>query len=343
MEPTAREKSCRGRRWKRATWTAAGAVAAVAGLVLLGEAYVRIFPPRDCLAFLGERSPLTGPFVPDDDFGVAYRSWRDFCQENPRLQLYLPLDAPDPRPFWVFFGNSFVQAPGMLADTARALLPDRRVFNLGRNEDLCVRLAQARLLLEHGLRPERLFVVLLPLDAGRLGQDPLRTFHVTARGALTYRPQLPCGPLGWLAGCSALTRTAWFRTGLHHAHPRFDPGQLNQGLPDELRDDLDHLFGRLARLARGYRTPVTVVLIPNYEQISRGAPFGFQDALTPVLRRHGLDVCDVRQAFLDHPAKPALFIPDKHFSDVGNGILLAELLRHLRAIGAATPTEVGRS
>lgn len=331
------------RRWTRSAWTACGALAAATFLGGFGEVYARLFPPRDCHAFLGEESPLTGSFVADDDFGLAYRSWQAFLDNNPRLRSYLPFDAPDPRPVWAFFGNSFVQAPGMLADTARARLPGRRVFNLGRNEVLCVRLAQTRLLLENGLRPERLFVVLLPLDAASLGQDPLRTVHVTARGALTYCPRLPDGPLGWLTQRSALARTAWFRTGRHHAHPDFRPTQLNQGLPEELRADLDRLFGRFARMVRTHQTPVTIVLIPNFEQITAGAPFGFQDAFALVLRRHGLDVCDVREVFLQHPAKPSLFIPDKHFSELGNRVLLAELLRHLREIGVAAPAEADPS
>ena len=36
------------------------------------------------------------------------------------------------------------------------------------------------------------------------------------------------------------------------------------------------------------------------------------------------------------PDKPALFVPDKHFSPVGNRVLLAELVDHLHALGVAT-------
>jgi hypothetical protein len=339
------DKSTRGgRRWKRAGLTTCGALAAIAFLSCLGEAYVRFFPPRDCLTFLGEASPLRGPFAPDAEFGVGYRSWQVFRDDNPRLQTYLPFDSSaDARPIWAFFGNSFAQAPGMLADTARARLPERRVFNLGRNEHLCVRLAQVRLLLENGLKPERVIVVLMPLDAAMLGLDPLASFHVTARGALTYRPCPPDGPAGWLVEYSALARTAWFRTGRHHARPDFRPSRLNQGVDPCLLADLDRLFGGLAVAAAEHRTTVTVVLIPNHEQITRGAPFGFQEAMTPLLRRHGIDVCDPRAAFLDRFDKPDLFIPDKHFSPLGNRILLAELLRHLGAVGTPAPAEVDPS
>ena len=60
------------------------------------------------------------------------------------------------------FGNSFVQAAGMLGDTAQAELPDRQIFYLKRNEPIYLRVAQFRLLLVNGLRPERAFFIVLP-------------------------------------------------------------------------------------------------------------------------------------------------------------------------------------
>ena len=72
--------------------------------------------------------------------------------------------------------------------------------------------------------------------------------------------------------CSDLALAAWFRTGGHHAHPSFRSIQLNRSIPSDLRADLDRLFGGLAHLAAAHKTPVTVLLIPNYEQITRGAP-----------------------------------------------------------------------
>ena len=96
----------------------------------------------------------------------------------------MPLGASaDARPVWAFFGNSFVQASGMLADTARGRVTDKCVFNLQRNEHLCVRLAQVRVLLEHGWQPERIFLVLMPLDVAPLGSDNLDSLYVTAKGA----------------------------------------------------------------------------------------------------------------------------------------------------------------
>jgi hypothetical protein len=56
-----------------------------------------------------------------------------------------------------------------------------------------------------------------------------------------------------------------------------------------------------------------------------------QDALAEDARAAGFDVCDVRAPFLAWPDKPALFIPDKHFSATGNRLLLAAILDHLKA------------
>jgi hypothetical protein len=324
----------RARRWQRPAAFALGCLLGAGLLAALAEPYLRLFPPRDFQPYLGEAAPLEGPFAPDQDFGVRYRSWGAFRAEYPQ-----PLPGPTAGPpLWAMFGNSFVQAPGMLADTARARVAGRRVFNLGRNELLYVRFAQARLLLEHGLRPERLFVALMPLDTAPLAEHSLASLHVTARGALTYRPRQPAGPLGLVVAHSRLALTGWVRTGRHQSLPDFNHLQLQKGIPEPLLADLRHLFGQLALTARAHGVPVTVLLIPTHEQITKGGGFGFQDTLTPMLRGLGLGVCDPRAAYLRYPDKRSLFIPDKHFSDAGNRVLLDELLAHLRREGAGPET-----
>jgi hypothetical protein len=64
----------------------------------------------------------------------------------------------------MFVGNSFVQAPGMLGDTATALLPDYRIFYLKQNEYLLPRLSLVQTMLESGLKAHRIFVVIVPVD-----------------------------------------------------------------------------------------------------------------------------------------------------------------------------------
>jgi hypothetical protein len=309
-----------------------GFALAVALLAGLAEAYLRLFPPSDLHPYLGDASPLTGPFVADDDCAVAYRSWDDFAADNAeRLRQFGPLDGtPGDRPVWAFFGNSFVQAPGMLGDTARAHVPDRRIFYLGRNERLEVRLAQIKLLLEHGLEPERLFVALMPPDLLSLGDQPLATYQVTSRGAVTYRPRLPAGPAGWLVCHSRLALTAWCRTGRQRGNPHFSRAGLSHDVQEPLLGDLRRLFANLARLTRERHVPVTIVLIPGYSQAVEGADFGFQDRLTALFRGLGYDVFDPRGAFRRHPHPADLYLPDRHLTPAGNRLLLAELLAHVR-------------
>jgi hypothetical protein len=314
---------------------ALGFVLAAVLVGLMGEAYLRVFPPNDFRAYLGESSLLTGRYRADADFGIAYQDWQAFYAENVgRLSVYLPFPAESQeRRLWAFFGNSFVQIPGMLADCARQAVPDRIIFNLGRNEILLTRLAQIKLLLQNGLRPERIFFILMPLDTAPVGEQPLASLYVTSRGALTYRPRWPQGMAGWWVRHSRLATAAWFRTHRQVGNPAFRRDRLYDGVDKTLRADLDQLFGNLARACRRYDVPVTIVLIPAYHQIACGASYAFQDTMIPIFRRHGLDVCDPRDAFLAYPRPEELFLPDKHFKPAGNRVLLAELVRHVRGQG----------
>jgi hypothetical protein len=316
-------------------WFLLGGVLAAVPLALLAEGFLRLCPPKDLHPYLGEASPLTGPFAPDHDFGVTYRSWEAFCDDNrERLAPFLPLPArSDALPVWALFGNSFVQAPGMLGDVARERVHDRRVFYLGRNEHLCVRLAQLKLLLEHGLEPERVFFELMPVDLVTLGEQPFSTLQVTTRGALTYRPRLPGGVAGLLVRHSSLALTAQVRAGWQRGNPSFNGKRLYEGIDAPLLSDLEHVFGNLARVARQKQVPVTVLLIPAYHQVVGGASFRFQDTLAGLLRGQGYDVLDLRAPYCRHPDPASLFLPDKHFNRAGNELLLDAILRHINPPG----------
>lgn len=319
-------------RARAAVYAVLGCVASVTVLASLAECFLRRFPPQPQQAYLGEASQRRGPFKADETFGVAYASFDDFTAENvDRMQPFLPLPAPGP-PLWAFFGNSFVQAPGMLADTLRERVPSRRIFHLGRNEDLIVRFAQIALLLERGLRPERIFVVLMPIDLLGLGAQPLATVQVTDRGAIGYRPRLPHGAGEWLFARSAIARAAWFRAGRQRGNPDFDSHALYDYVDPVLLDDLRRLFTRLKVRTDAQAVPVTVVLIPAYHQVLRGARYGFQDTVAALLSEIGYDVFDPRAAFA-RAASPTLFVPDKHLSPDGNRLLASALLAHLAERG----------
>jgi hypothetical protein len=314
----------------RSVHFAAGAAVAALLLLAAGETFLRRFPPSDFRPYLGDESGLAGPFRPDERFGVQYRSWQVFVDDHPGR----PTRIESPH-CWAMFGSSFVHMHGMLADTTQAALPDRPVFNLGRNEWIYVRAAQVSLLLEHGERPERIFFVLMPLDCWPLVKHSLSQLHVTPQGGVAYVPRDPGGLGGWAIQNSRLALMAWVRTGRHEAVPSFQPRALNTAIPAPLKADLTRLLTDLGESGLRHGVPITVVLIPNHEQITDGAAFGFQDELTPLCQRAGLDVCDVRRAFLAADDKPGLFIPDKHFSQRGNRLLLGAILDHLGESGAA--------
>jgi hypothetical protein len=316
---------------------ALGGVLAVALLAGLAELYLRGFPPRDLHPYLGEASPLTGLYRPDADFAVTYRSFRTFYTDNaPRLGP-LPLKRHNEgRPLWAFFGNSFVQAPGMLADHARANVKDHNTFNLGRNEHLFVRMAQIKLLLDKGLKPERIFFNLMPTDVLILGEQPLDSIVVTSQGALTYRPTLPQGPLGLAVEHCQLMQTAWFRAGQQKGNRSFNKNRIYERIDEPLLGDLRRLFGNLARVTKEHEVPVTILLTPAYHQIHCGASCAFQETLIPMFREQGFDVFFPIDAFRSQPDTASLFIPDRHFSPRGNRVLLNELLAHVRSLDEAS-------
>lgn len=305
-------------------------VAAMAAFAV-GELYLRAAPPGDLAPYLPE-SDRPGPFRNDPTFGVQYRSLDALATDNPgRFDPYRPLfNNPDGPRTWAFFGSSFAQAPKMLADTSRQFVPQRVIFNLGKNEPLAVRMAQASFLLDNGLKPERIFLVCIPLDVHMLALHGLDQYRATESGALVYAPRVP--PVGGgLIQSSRLALKGWTRTTLHLNRPFFPASALYSRVDSVVRADLRTAFSGLAETTARHRVPVTVVLLPSYDQVLRGAGFAVQDALAEDAHAVGFDVCDTRAAFLAWPNKPGLFIPDKHFSDVGNRLLLATIIEHLKA------------
>lgn len=324
-------------RLRRVAAFACGLTVAVSVIFATGELYLRITPPGDLAEYLGTDSPKTGPFRSDPRYGAQYRSLTALSDDNPgKLAPYQHLfDNPQPPKVWAFFGSSFAQAPGMLADTTRRYVPTRTTFNLGKNEIFPLRLAQAEFLLDQGLPVERIFVVVIPLDGFFFALHSLDQIRVSSAGGISYAPRFPTVG-GSLVRHSRLALQGWTQTGLHVNQPFYSVRQLNKRYDGRMLADFTAAFGHFADAAARHRVPVTVVLLPNHEQTTRGAGFAFQDAVTPVLRDQGYDVCDVRQEFLAYPDKPSLFIPDKHFSDTGNRLLLATVLEHLRASDPAS-------
>jgi hypothetical protein len=327
----ARRALARLRSVRRLGPSALGLVVVVAAVFALGEIYLRVAPPEDLARYLpdGDR---TGPFRPDPRYGVQYRSLAALADDNPvRFETYRTLlSAPNPPPMWAFFGSSFAQAPGMLAETARDLVPQRVAFYLGKNELFPVRLAQAEFLLDNGLKPERIFLVVIPLDVCTFAEYGLDQFRATDGGAVAFAPRVPAIGAG-LVRTSRLALKGWMRTTLHLNRPFFPGSALHERVDPAVRADVRTLFVHFAAGTARHRVPVTVVLLPDYEQVCRSAGRAVQDVLAEDARAVGFDVCDACAPFRAAPDKPALFVPDKHFSATGNRLLLATILEHLKA------------
>ncbi len=319
-----------GRRgtYRKAVSCGLGMCAAFATVLGLGEGYARLRLPSDIRQYLGEHRSNNNIYRPDPVLGADYRSYEDFYAEN--LQRLTELGSIDsPSPTWLFFGNSFVQAPGMLADTARRARPDMRIFNLGKNIDLPLRVAQARMLLRAGLRPQRIFFILLPHDLWSIGRRPLSFIEVTPEGAITTRIRWPDSARGGFMAASRIVTIAWIRTGRATPDPSFD-GRLVAEVPSpRVEADLADMLSVLAQLFRQFGVPTTVVAVPNREQIFGKSGFGLQQTLMKLCKHAGLDYFDAGHPLIDATDKGALFESDWHFSARGNALLLEGLLEHV--------------
>ncbi|HEY4285191.1 MAG TPA: hypothetical protein VGM62_19175 [Chthoniobacterales bacterium] len=305
-----------------------GLIAGLAGALLLGELTTRLRPPEDLLLFLGDASPLTGMYRPDPELGADYRSVEDF-RERYRERLRELEEPSRPKQTWAWFGNSFVQAQGMLGDMAQADRPDIRMFYLRQNTELPERVAQLRLLLDSGFKPERVIMVLLPIDLIPLGKQPLNSIAVNSRGAITYRWRPAPPPLDALLRSSRFAQLAWIRSGRSTGKSPFQPrSQSDDELPITLKKDLTTIFRVAAATCRTHNVPLTVLLLPNREQIFGKAGYTLQDFERERCRAEGIDCFDARNLFVNETDKLSLFLPDWHFTDKGNRMILDALYSH---------------
>lgn len=317
-----------------------GMVLGVVGPLAAGEFYARYQPPADINLYLGDRSPLHGPFKPDPVLGADYRSFDDLRTDySERLSEIDALRSA--RTSWLWFGNSFVQAPGMLGDIAQAALGDRRMIYLRRNEPFNIRAAQLRLFLQQGMRPERVIFVLLPIDTALSPWRPIASIRVTQSGAVTYQPRMPPRPFGALVDHSRLALLGWVRSGQQNADPSYRPAHAASTLSPYVIDDMTRVLGVVGSSARKHRVAVTVALLPNRNQILGREGFHWQDAAARIASENGLDVFDGRNVFDGVANKLDVFLPDNHFNASGNAIVLSALRRHLdggaRAAAGARP------
>jgi hypothetical protein len=313
---------------------AAGLLASLIAVLLIGEAVARLAMPKDIRDQLEPDATQPRAYRPDPQIGADFRSYDDFRKLNAAMLERLgPLVSS--KPTWLLFGNSFVQGPGHLADTAERALPDMRIFALRRLVELPLRAAEARQLLAHGLRPERIFFVMLPIDTVQVGKRPLSFIDVRPDGAFASRMRWPEQPWASIVTGSRLATIAWIRSGHAAGDPSFNLRRVSEAPSQRVQDDLLRILDHLAETSRLYKVPVTVVALPNRDQIFGRTDYGFQDTLVQLTRRAGLDFLDVRRPFADAPDKLSLFVPDWHFTERGNTLLVRELAEHDKSRAAA--------
>ena len=306
------------------------AVGLVAGLVLpllLGEVYLRIDPPESVHAYLGDRSPLKGSYVSDPVLGAGYRALADYRPlHDPKFVEMASLNSPEPT--WLFFGNSFAYG---LSLAAKELRPSYRMYYLQERKDrLHLRIAQARLLLESGLRPQHLFFTVIPLEVRAYARTPLSSVYVNRNGAINYHYRLPGPPLDRLITHSRLALVAWVSSGLHQSDLLLRHSQVSEFLPQPVVDDFRRMFEVIGELSRKYQVPATVVTLPHRNQILRDeSRFVMQRTLIRLGEQAGIKVFDPGDALRAYPNRRALFLPDWHHTPLGNKLLMSALLSEI--------------
>ena len=296
----------------------------------VAEIYLRFFPPVDIHQYLGEHSPMKGVFVQDEDFGLGFVSLETLRANNPHtLASSVSFSDNQYDRTWVCFGNSFVHGQGNLVDSLRAYVPDRPVFKLDRAELLLVHFAQIKTLLENGFHPERILIVLMPVDIGELGKQSLDSVFVTSKGALTYKPWIPPSLPGGIIRQSRFAFTAWVRSNWHHTNSHYHASNLYDQVTDRLQKDFRSIFTSLGSLSQKHNVPVTLIFIPRSRQTRGKSGFAFQDVMISLAREANLDTLDPREEFLSSPRVTDLYIPDGHLSSLGNKVLIDALLQHM--------------
>jgi hypothetical protein len=295
--------------------------------LVAGEAYVRLLPPADLKPYLGDSYSRSGIYRPDPVLRVDYRSPDDFVPSDatPRLRDLKPLNVDRT---WLFFGVSF--AGGMSRWAGNSLPSHRVLFFRETGDEFHMRVAQARLLLENGLRPERMFFPVIPVEFARYVLRPLSWVDVTRQGSIAYRIRMPGWPLDALLAHSWLARVAWVRSKLHLASPTYRLSRITESVPQTVINDFESMLGALGELSRKHNVPATIVLLPDRRQILGSSNFELQDKMSALARRAGLDVFSPRAAFLSYPDKRALYLPDWHYTPLGQGLLFDGLMAHLR-------------
>lgn len=296
--------------------------------LLIAEGYLRIFPVKDIHTYLGEDSPLTGFYKPHDDFSVTYESWEAMSRDNALTEEKFSnyINSSDSRPLWVLCGSSFAD---MLKRDMQEVIHDKKIAKFHRHKVILpLQIAQLQMLLEKGLRPQKIFFVLLTPEGGRLAEHPLNTSYISSKGALLYQPRKGPAAVNWLIENSRVGLTAWVRSGQAIGTPGFKRRHLYDSVPRQVVDDFRSLFSAFAEIAEAKGVEISIILIPRKRQILKGEGFAFQDTLDNLFQTLGFTIIDPRQEFLTADNSHELYlIHDGHVSKAGNNIIIQRILQ----------------
>ena len=121
-----------------------------------------------------------------------------------------------------------------------------------------------------------------------------------------------------------------------YGNPKFRPKRLTESVVPALQADLATIFHVLGETTRQHHVPVTVVLLPNREQIFGKAGYAVQDFMRELCRLERMDSFDARDLLVDERDKLSLFLPDWHFTAKANRIVLSALLAHWKTESPGT-------
>ncbi len=310
----------------RTSWiAAAGAIAGLALPLALGEAFMRVRPPENIRQFIDGDPALKGAYRSDPVLRMAYRS----------PDLYQPSEAPKlaqiqksvAKPTWMFFGVSFAKG---ISETVAAAMPSHRIlFFREINDRLNMRVQQARMILDYGIKAEHMIFVLIPLEIARFTETPLSAIRVNENGSLVYGIRKPPRPFDWVVDRSRLALIGWVRARRHNALPNFRLSTITEQVPEIVERDFRIMFGELGKLSREKNVPVTIVILPDRRQVLYdGSNYAMQKTMASLAKEAGIDIYDPVELLRAQPDRWALFLPDWHYTDLGYGLVVKGLNAH---------------
>jgi hypothetical protein len=197
------------------------------------------------------------------------------------------------------------------------------------NDRLHMRVQQARMILDYGIKAERMIFVLIPLEIARYTETPLSFVNVNEGGAVTYSVRMPPQPFDRIVRNSRLALVGWVRARRHNALPNFRLSTITENVPETVRNDFRLMFGELGKLSREKGVPVTIVILPDRRQVlNDGSSYAMQKTMTALAQESGIDIYDPVELLRAQPDRRALFVPDWHYTEAGYELVVKGLNEH---------------